>query len=292
VQPDDGNDDSYAFRRVIQLPYPTPMVFGALIKGVLKFSGFEAALRVCQGMAHEGWGLCMSGLNPLLLDCVARRDWTSGLAVWNQVKALKDKERRRSKVPGRIPLSNFATMLQLCTRCRQKDAFEEVMEEASMVYPEALQALLRLVQLGEEATPVSEYPELERPEKRQDDLASHPLADSVENAQSSGSRPLDDFGLPFESSSQEVVDELASVEDEDRAFGGMSWTSGEEQRPSTAPQNTSSGSSTSTLEKRTVHKTKAGKTLHSFMTEAELHGHLPASEHLEEYERRERPMFL
>lgn len=115
--------------RTIQLPYHTPVVFGAIIAGVLKFTGFEPALQICQSMGQEGWGLCMAGLTPLLHNCMQRSDWTSGLAVWKQVLALKAKSRRRQDGVYRsekIRLDTFATMLRLCLKCDRRDIFDEV----------------------------------------------------------------------------------------------------------------------------------------------------------------------
>lgn len=66
--------------KIIQLPAPTPDVFGALIAGIVKFAGFGHALDVCEEMGREGWGLCMGGMVPMLRDCEERRDWVSGLA--------------------------------------------------------------------------------------------------------------------------------------------------------------------------------------------------------------------
>ncbi|GAB1727297.1 hypothetical protein NU195Hw_g363t1 [Hortaea werneckii] len=119
--------------RVIQLPYPTPNVFSAIIRGMLKFSGFDTALGICERMGQEGWGLCMSGLTPLLKDCARHGDWDSGLAVWDQIQALKKKSTRRqgkTLVSEVVGLDAYAAMLRLCSRTGQRDKFESVWQQA------------------------------------------------------------------------------------------------------------------------------------------------------------------
>ncbi|RMX73820.1 hypothetical protein D0869_13217 [Hortaea werneckii] len=119
--------------RVIQLPYPTPNVFSAIIRGMLKFSGFDTALGICERMGQEGWGLCMSGLTPLLKDCARYGDWESGLAVWDQIQALKKKSTRRQGstwVSEVVGLDAYAAMLRLCSRTGQRDKFESVWQQA------------------------------------------------------------------------------------------------------------------------------------------------------------------
>ncbi|RMY51661.1 hypothetical protein D0865_06215 [Hortaea werneckii] len=119
--------------RVIQLPYPTPNVFSAIIRGMLKFSGFDTALGICERMGQEGWGLCMSGLTPLLKDCARHGDWESGLAVWDQIQALKKKSTRRQGktwVSEVVALDAYAAMLRLCSRTGQRDKFESVWQQA------------------------------------------------------------------------------------------------------------------------------------------------------------------
>ena len=132
--------------KIIQLPHATPMVFGAIISGVLKFSGLDAALQICKSMGQEGWGLCMSGLTPLLTDCAARSDWTSGMVVWNQIQALRAQSTRRigSKVLfERIQIDTFAAMLQLCSKCDEKEVYDEVWTEALKAHRASEERLAR-----------------------------------------------------------------------------------------------------------------------------------------------------
>ena len=135
-------------QKIILLPHPTPMVFGAVIDGVLKFAGFDTALAICEGMGREGWGLCMAGLTPLLQNCAERGDWTSGLAVWKQVQALKVKSRVKegSKfLSERIGLDTFAAMLRLCSSCQQQKAFDSVWSQAMTAHRHSTERLVQLV---------------------------------------------------------------------------------------------------------------------------------------------------
>jgi len=127
-----GEDDP---TKIIQLPYPTPKVFAALIAGVTKFGGFDTALGVCKNMGEEGWGLCMSGLDPLLQDCADRKDWEAGLIVWEQVQQLEAKSKRmassRQQAPERIPLQVYAAMLRLCLSSGEQERYEDIWQQAT-----------------------------------------------------------------------------------------------------------------------------------------------------------------
>jgi hypothetical protein len=131
--------------RVIQLPAPTPMVFGAIINGVLKFAGFESAMSIVEEMGREGWGLCMAGLTPLLKDCAQRSDWTSGLAVWKQIQALKIKSVKRRMVQEEIGIEAFAAMLRLCTACDQRETFNAIWAKATRTWESSIERLVSLV---------------------------------------------------------------------------------------------------------------------------------------------------
>ena len=122
--------------KIVQLPYPTPSVFGALIRGMLKFSNFENALGICEGMGNEGWGLCMEGLTPLLMDCAERKSWEQGVALWKQIQALRtrcmgrDVNSEACKMPEKVGLHTYAAMLRLCLGCGEKKAFQETWNQA------------------------------------------------------------------------------------------------------------------------------------------------------------------
>jgi hypothetical protein len=131
--------------KVIQLPSPTPMVFSALVKGVVKFSGLDAAVKVCAAMRDEGWGLSMSGLQPLLKACAEAGDWGAGLHVWKIILALKHRatERRSIEWESRtVNLPTFASMLNLCSRCGQRSAFQDIMNQAMAAHPKYVSQLV------------------------------------------------------------------------------------------------------------------------------------------------------
>lgn len=157
---DNGKNDGLG--TIVQLPYPTPMVFGALIQGVLDFSGFEAALRICESMASEGWSLCITGLGIILRNCTERKDWTSGLTIWKQIQLLKSKSTRyvsSTWTSESIGLQTFVAMLQLCARCGQRNVFEDVMNQAIRAHPKALTEIVEYVQSEKPAQPLRLEPE-------------------------------------------------------------------------------------------------------------------------------------
>ena len=135
--------------KIIQLPYPTPKVFAALISGVTKFGGFDTALGVCKNMGEEGWGLCMSGLAPLLQDCADRRDWEAGLSVWDQVQQLKARSKRQNSIQDRgherVPMRVYAAMLRLCLGKGEKKLYEEVWDEATRAHRSSAFVIAQMV---------------------------------------------------------------------------------------------------------------------------------------------------
>lgn len=145
-------DPETGITKVIQKPHPTPGVFEALINGVLHFAGFEAALRVCQDMGNEGWGLGMRGMTPLLRDCVTRGDWDSGQEVWAQIKLIQEKSRRDGR-PERIQFQTYVEGLRLFAFSKQEDLFHTTFDEAlkaSHPQRKLLQALKESRRDGEE----------------------------------------------------------------------------------------------------------------------------------------------
>ncbi|KXT02117.1 hypothetical protein AC579_858 [Pseudocercospora musae] len=113
--------------RMVQKPFPTPMVFTALLRGVLRFDGFDEVLRVTQAWAKDGWGLDVHGFSMLLKDCADRGDWTAGLAVWRQIEYLQS---RWSVRPGKVSLWTLADMLQLCNLSGDREEFNRVIDLA------------------------------------------------------------------------------------------------------------------------------------------------------------------
>ncbi|KXS97066.1 hypothetical protein AC578_10780 [Pseudocercospora eumusae] len=123
--------------RMVQKPHATPMVFTALLRGVLRFEGFEEVLRVTQAWAKEGWGLDVDGFSVLLKDCAERSDWTAGFAVWRQIERLLNRHTLR---PGTVNLWTLADMLQLCTLAGDRKEFDRVMSLASDSHPAQVRA--------------------------------------------------------------------------------------------------------------------------------------------------------
>lgn len=143
--------------KVVQNPYPTPKVFEALIKGVLRFSGFEAALGVCRDMGSDGWGLSIRGLVHLLRDCVGRSDWETGQAVWRHMLLLKEKSRRDGRAE-RLPQAAYVEMLKMCSHNGDMGMFKEITQLARLDrhhYDQLLQNVVRAISGPEETKTAS-----------------------------------------------------------------------------------------------------------------------------------------
>lgn len=239
--------------KIIQLPYPTPKVFAALISGVTKFGGFDTALGVCKNMGEEGWGLCMSGLAPLLQDCADRRDWEAGLSVWDQVQQLKARSKRQSsnedRAPERVPMRVYAAMLRLCLGKGEKKLYEEVWDEATKAHRASALAIARMV-------------------KDQMGLESQPAADEAEPA-----------GL---------VDDSVKADrtDEKRSDLTAADTGAAKLYPASSILRELRASHRGPVHSRpaTGHQSE--------LLREHLYGTLPASDELEQYEVTERPMYL
>lgn len=112
-------------RKVYQKVYPTPMVFGALIGGVLKFGGFERALDVYYDMKADGWGLDMAGLTRLLGDCIRRADWQGGIYIWAEISTIKDMAMPKDMAKA------YEFMLSLCSVTGNTTAFNQLLREVA-----------------------------------------------------------------------------------------------------------------------------------------------------------------
>ncbi|KAF2842272.1 hypothetical protein M501DRAFT_988514 [Patellaria atrata CBS 101060] len=112
--------------KIIQKVYPTPTVFNALMGGVLQFAGFERAVEIAAEMREDGWGLDIPGLTLLIRDCVKRRDWNSGYAVWKQL--LKVARMSDGRKP--VDVVAYHTMIQLCNVCEKDDNAEKIYKDA------------------------------------------------------------------------------------------------------------------------------------------------------------------
>jgi pentatricopeptide repeat protein len=112
--------------KVYQKMYPTPMVFGVLIGGVMKFAGFDRALDVYYEMKADGWGLDVPSLNRLLGDCIRRQDWEGGSYVWQEISSIKT-----IAMPYDMARS-YEFMLSLCSVTGQTAAFNRLLSEVVM----------------------------------------------------------------------------------------------------------------------------------------------------------------
>jgi hypothetical protein len=111
--------------KVLQKIHPTPMVFAALINGVLKFAGFDRALDVYYEMKADGWGLAVPGLTKLLADCIRRADWEGGTYVWEEINSIK------TRVKPSYVARAYQHMLSLCSVTGNTVAFNQVLNEVA-----------------------------------------------------------------------------------------------------------------------------------------------------------------
>jgi hypothetical protein len=114
------NDD-----KVYQKIHPTPMVFDALIGGVMKFAGFDRALDIYYEMKADGWGLAITGLIKLLADCIRRADWEGGTYVWEEINSIK------TRVSASEAAKAYDHMLSLCSVTGNTVAFNQVLNEVA-----------------------------------------------------------------------------------------------------------------------------------------------------------------
>ncbi|KAH7414027.1 hypothetical protein DE146DRAFT_639179 [Phaeosphaeria sp. MPI-PUGE-AT-0046c] len=111
--------------KVLQKVYPTPMVFEALIDGVLKFAGFDRALDVYYEMKANGWGLTIPALTKLLANCIRHVDWEAGTYIWEEINSIK------TKVKPSYVAKAYHHMLSLCSVTGNTVAFNQVLNEVS-----------------------------------------------------------------------------------------------------------------------------------------------------------------
>ncbi|KAJ5027536.1 hypothetical protein J3E73DRAFT_210893 [Bipolaris maydis] len=109
--------------KVLQKIHPTPMVFGALIGGVIKFAGFDRALDIYYEMKADGWGLDVRGLTRLLGDCVRRADWEGGLYVWEEINGIKTRVKHHDMAKA------YSHMLSLCSVTGNTVAFNQILND-------------------------------------------------------------------------------------------------------------------------------------------------------------------
>jgi hypothetical protein len=109
--------------KVYQKVYPTPIVFGALMSGVMRFAGFDRALDIYYEMKADGWGLDVPGLTKLLADCVRRADWEGGLYVWEEINSIKTKAKTHDMAGA------YNHMLSLCSITGNTVAFNQILND-------------------------------------------------------------------------------------------------------------------------------------------------------------------
>ncbi|KAM0717338.1 hypothetical protein Q7P37_007190 [Cladosporium fusiforme] len=239
--------------KVIQLPYPTPKVFAALIAGVTKFGGFDTALGICKNMGEEGWGLCMSGLAPLLQDCAERRDWEAGLGVWQQVQQLEARSKRqgssREHGPEKIPMRVYAAMLRLCLSKGEKQFYDEVWEQATNAHRKGAWTIARMVK--------------------------------------------DQIGLPLaESPLKDAAEQPAATEDPPQTTEKKSNLDANNDHGAAKVYPASSVLRELRASQRSAERRSPSQRQRYELLQEQLYGSLPASDELEQYEVAERPMYL
>ncbi|KAL6155915.1 hypothetical protein ACJQWK_05453 [Exserohilum turcicum] len=111
--------------KIFQKVYPTPMVFSALIGGVMRFAGFDRALDIYYEMKADGWGLDLKGLTRLLGSCVRRADWEGGVYVWGEINSIK------SRVKHYDMAKAYTHMLSLCSITENTVAFNQILNDLS-----------------------------------------------------------------------------------------------------------------------------------------------------------------
>ncbi|KAF2447795.1 hypothetical protein P171DRAFT_429400 [Karstenula rhodostoma CBS 690.94] len=110
-------------KKVLQKVYPTPMVFDALMHGVLEFAGFERAMDIYFEMKDDGWGLDIIGLSRFLDDCLHRADWQGGLIVWEEIASIK------GRIRPELLAKAYAQFLSLCSVTQKPAAFNTVLND-------------------------------------------------------------------------------------------------------------------------------------------------------------------
>lgn len=109
--------------KIYQKVYPTPVVFNALMHGVLKFAGFERAMDIYFEMKEDGWGLDIYGLSRFLDDCLHRADWQGGLVVWEEIASIK------GRINPELLAKAYAQFLSLCSIAQRPAAFNTVLND-------------------------------------------------------------------------------------------------------------------------------------------------------------------
>ncbi|KAF2401216.1 hypothetical protein EJ06DRAFT_581400 [Trichodelitschia bisporula] len=110
--------------KILQAAQPNPLILREIIRGVLDFSGLEAAMDVWTNFNQNGWGLDFECCSALLLQCVKARDWERGMKIWAEVEELL--------VTGEEePLDLLAARLAFTVACDRQDVFLGLYENST-----------------------------------------------------------------------------------------------------------------------------------------------------------------
>lgn len=110
-------------QKVFQAVSPSGLVFWQVIRGVLKFSGLQAAIQICQNFGKLAWGLDRLCLYELLRQCAKEQDWESGRWVWDQVEIFRERHHKDLA-------SIVGMMLALCLKCDERCMFDKIFSDA------------------------------------------------------------------------------------------------------------------------------------------------------------------
>lgn len=110
-------------RKVFQAVSPSGLVFWQVIRGVLKFSGLQAAIEICKNFGQLSWGLDRQCLFELLRQCVKEEDWEAGRWVWDQVEIFSLRHHKDLA-------SIVGMMLALCLKCDERYMFDKIFSNA------------------------------------------------------------------------------------------------------------------------------------------------------------------
>ncbi|KAH7085813.1 hypothetical protein BKA63DRAFT_27450 [Paraphoma chrysanthemicola] len=203
--------------KVYQKVHPTPMVFGALIDGVVQFAGFDRALDIYSEMKAEGWGLAIPALINLLRDCIRRSDWEGGVYVWEEIRSIK------ALVKPQHVAKAYHHMLSLCSVTGNTIAFNQVLNEVGrrgLDQEPILKAALRATQLAQH------QPDTRAPAWTADNLmiaVSSYVNDATSPHGEDDEPDLDDQSLTQRSSPSAATKPVATDESIDAKEAWSSW---------------------------------------------------------------------
>ena len=120
--------------KTVQRVHQSPLIFDALMHGVLRFAGCDRAMEIYHEIKSDGWGLSRKGLMMFLEDCAKQNDWANGSLVWEEIRMLKDEtktmEKREAKSHRIWEHRAYNIMLDLCRNTSHSIAFTEILNEA------------------------------------------------------------------------------------------------------------------------------------------------------------------